>query len=76
MSIVCVSDLELVALARQGDPAAFGELVDRHRSAVYRAALAALGSHADAEDAAQDTFFVAYRRHCSLTSKQRNRDRY
>jgi len=62
VSIVCVSDLELVARARQGDPAAFGELVDRHRSAVYRAALAALGSHADAEDAAQDTFFVAYRR--------------
>jgi len=57
-----VSDVELVARARQGDPAAFGELVTRHRSAVYRAALAALGSHADAEDAAQDAFLVAYRR--------------
>ena len=57
-----MSDDDLVERARQGDPAAFGELVDRHRAAVYRAALAALGSHADAEDAAQDTFLLAYRR--------------
>jgi DNA-directed RNA polymerase specialized sigma24 family protein len=54
-----VSDVDLVNRVRQGDPAAFGALVDRHRTAVYRAALAALGSHADAEDAAQDTFLVA-----------------
>jgi RNA polymerase sigma-70 factor (ECF subfamily) len=57
-----VTDADLVARARQGDAAAFGELVDRHRSAVYRAALAALGSHADAEDAAQDAFLAAYLR--------------
>jgi len=57
-----VSDVDLVALARRGDPAAFGELVDRHRAAVYRAARAALGSHADAEDAAQDAFLLAFRR--------------
>jgi RNA polymerase sigma-70 factor (ECF subfamily) len=57
-----VTDADLVARARQGDPAAFGELIDRHRMAVYRAALAALGSHADAEDAAQDAFLAAYRR--------------
>jgi RNA polymerase sigma-70 factor, ECF subfamily len=62
VSSVCVSDDDLVARARQGDPAAFGALVDRHRSAVYRAALAALGSHADAEDAAQEAFLLAYRR--------------
>src|SRR5206468_4113624 len=52
VSTVCVTDADLVTRARQGDPAAFGELVDRHRVAVYRAALAALGSHAEAEDAA------------------------
>jgi RNA polymerase sigma-70 factor (ECF subfamily) len=57
-----VTDADLVARARHGDSAAFGELIDRHRSAVYRAALAALGSHADAEDAAQDAFLAAYRR--------------
>jgi len=62
VSTVSVTDVDLVARARQGDPAAFGELVDRHRAAVYRAALAALRSPADAEDAAQDAFLLAYRR--------------
>ena len=57
-----MSDVDLVSRARQGDSAAFGELVDRHRTAVYRAALAALGSQADAEDATQDAFLLAYRR--------------
>jgi RNA polymerase sigma-70 factor (ECF subfamily) len=57
-----VTDAELVARARAGDRAAFGELVDRHRSAVFRAALAALGTYAEAEDAAQDAFVAAWRR--------------
>ena len=61
-----MSDVELVARARQGDAGAFGELVDRHRVAVYRAALAALGSHADAEDAAQDAFVIAWQRLASF----------
>ena len=60
VSINRVNDADLVQRARQGDPAAFGELVNRHRSAVYRAAVAALGSHTDAEDAAQDAFLAAY----------------
>src|SRR5262249_41324764 len=62
VSIDRVTDAELVDRARQGDPAAFGELVGRHQAAVYRAALAALGSPADAEDAAQDAFVTAFRR--------------
>jgi RNA polymerase sigma-70 factor (ECF subfamily) len=61
-----VSDADLVARARQGDSAAFGELVDRHRTAVYRATRVALGSHADAEDAAQDAFVAAYERLASF----------
>jgi RNA polymerase sigma-70 factor (ECF subfamily) len=55
-----VDDLELVARARRGDHAAFGALVDRHREAVYRAALAVLGSPAEAEEAAQDALVTAY----------------
>jgi len=57
-----VSDAELVARARAGDASAFGELVDRHRAAVFRAALAALGSRADADDVAQEAFVTAYQR--------------
>ena len=55
-------DLELVRLARAGDADAFGALVDRHRQAVFRAAYAALGCYAEADDAAQDAFVTAYRR--------------
>ena len=61
-SIGCVSDAELVARARQGDTAAFGELVDRYRAAVYRAAQAALGSASEAEDVAQEAFLAAYQK--------------
>ena len=57
-----VTDVELVARARGGDKDAFGELVERHRISVYRAALAALRSPAEAEDAAQEAFVTAYLR--------------
>jgi RNA polymerase sigma-70 factor (ECF subfamily) len=55
-----VTDEELVLLARQGDPDAFDQLVVRHQSAVYRAALAALRVAEDAEDVAQDAFVKAW----------------
>jgi RNA polymerase sigma-70 factor (ECF subfamily) len=57
-----VTDEELVARARDGDAAAFGDLVLRHQAAVRRAALAATSSFADADDVAQDAFLLAYRR--------------
>jgi len=53
---------ELVEQVRAGETAAFGELVERHRGAVYRAALAALGNEADAEDIAQEALVLAFRR--------------
>jgi len=57
-----VTDDELVARAREGDAAAFGELVLRHQAAVFRAALAATGSASDADDVAQEAFLLAFRR--------------
>ena len=56
-----MTDGELAELGRDGDTAAFGELVSRHKLAVYRAALAALGSPAEAEDVAQEAFILAFR---------------
>lgn len=57
-----MTDAELVERARGGDGAAFGTLVERHRSAVYRAALAVVGSPADAEDVAQEALVAAYQK--------------
>jgi RNA polymerase sigma-70 factor, ECF subfamily len=61
-----VSDAELVARARQGERAAFSELVERHRAAVYRTARVALGSHAEADDVAQEACLTAYQRLASF----------
>jgi RNA polymerase sigma-70 factor (ECF subfamily) len=61
-----VTDLELVSRARSGDTAAFGELVERHRTAVFRAALAALGSPSEAEDVAQEACVLAFRKLASF----------
>jgi len=55
-------DLELVRRAQAGDVAAFGELVERNRRAVFRAALAAVGSATEADDVAQDAFVTAFQK--------------
>jgi len=55
-------DLSLVRRAQAGDTDAFGELVERNRKAVFRAAVAALGSTTDADDVAQEAFVLAYRK--------------
>ena len=57
-----MTDAELVLLARQGDADAFDQLVLRHQAAAYRAALAALRSPAEAEDAVQEAFVRAWSR--------------
>ena len=59
-------DLNLVRRAQTGDTDAFGELVERNRKAVFRAAVAALGSTTDADDVAQEAFVMAYRKLASF----------
>ena len=56
------TDLDLVRLAQAGDVEAFGELVERNRRAAFRAALACVGSPAEADDVAQEAFVTAYRK--------------
>ncbi|MCA1652265.1 MAG: RNA polymerase sigma factor [Acidobacteria bacterium] len=56
------SDIDLVRLAQAGDADAFGELVERNRRVVFRAALAAVGTPAEADDVAQEAFVAAYQK--------------
>jgi RNA polymerase sigma-70 factor (ECF subfamily) len=56
------TDLDLVRLAQAGDLDAFGELVERNRRAVFRAALACVGSPAEADDVAQEAFVTAFKK--------------
>ncbi len=56
----------LVARARVGDRAAFARLVERRLDATYRIARAILGSEADACDATQDAFLLAWRERARL----------
>jgi RNA polymerase sigma-70 factor (ECF subfamily) len=52
----------LVEAAQAGDHESFGELVRLHQRVAVRTAMAALGSRADAEDAAQEAFLLAWRK--------------
>jgi RNA polymerase sigma-70 factor (ECF subfamily) len=54
--------VRLVTLARTGDRAAFGVLIDRHLTAARRVALAAVGQQTDADEAVQDASVAAWRR--------------
>lgn len=57
-----MSDAELIELARNGDRAAFGDLVERYQRVVFRTALVALRSYEDAEEVAQDALVTAFQK--------------
>lgn len=54
-------DEELVAQARRGDVAAFGELARRHQDALFNGICRMVGQREDAEDLAQEVLVKAYR---------------
>lgn len=54
--------VRLVALARTGDRAAFGRLLEGHLTAARRVALAAVGQHSDADEAVQEASVAAWKR--------------
>ena len=56
-----LTDRELVDRAREGDEAAFGQLVRRHQQRIVRLAVHLLRDRAAAEDVMQETFIRAYR---------------
>ena len=55
------SDAELLAQAREGQQAAFKQLVERYESLVAATAIGMLGKGDDAEDVGQETFIKFYR---------------
>lgn len=66
-----LSDEELVARVRAGEPALYELLVRRHNRAVYRAARALLRDEAEAEDAAQEAWVSAFEKLGSFTGAAR-----
>jgi RNA polymerase sigma-70 factor (ECF subfamily) len=62
MSMLDSSDRGLVELSRNGDPAAFGELVRRYQTSVYNVCYRLLGERRAAQDLAQEAFIRAYER--------------
>lgn len=54
-------EADLICRARDGDAAAFEQIVRLHQEAVFRLAYLFLGSADDAEDAAQDVFVRAHK---------------
>jgi RNA polymerase sigma-70 factor (ECF subfamily) len=54
--------VRLVALARTGDRAAFGRLIEDHLTAARRVALAAVGQAMDADEAVQEASVAAWTR--------------
>lgn len=56
-----LSDEVLVEMCKQGDLAAFEQLVEKHQSRVYTLAFRYMGNYADASDLAQEAFIKIYR---------------
>ena len=54
-------DTQLVARSLKQDHEAFGQLIDRHASAIVNLAYRMVGNQAEAEDLAQETFLAAFK---------------
>lgn len=55
-------DRDLILRARRGETDAFGELVQRHQTAVFNVCYRLVGERREAEDMAQEAFIRAYTR--------------
>ena len=54
-------ELDLIALAKQGDVVAFERLYEMHKAAIFRTALVVTNDRAVAEEILQDAFLRAYK---------------
>jgi RNA polymerase sigma-70 factor (ECF subfamily) len=61
MNADAIMDADLVRRFNGGDESAFAEIMSRHKSRIFAAAMALLHNRADAEEITQDTFVRAHR---------------
>jgi len=61
MALEALTDCELVELAREGSPEAFGQLALRYRSRIYRLARRLCDTDEDAEDVLQEALIKSFR---------------
>ncbi len=61
MNAEAIEDTDLVHRFNSGDESAFVEIMDRHKTRIYAAAMSLLRNRADAEEITQDTFIRAHR---------------
>jgi RNA polymerase sigma-70 factor (ECF subfamily) len=55
-------DSKLIEQTLEGDPNAFGQLVERHQAALFNFVYHFVGNYHDAEEITQESFFHAYER--------------
>jgi len=61
MNAEAIQDAALVRRFNGGDESAFSEIMSRHQSKIFAAAMGLLHNHSDAEEITQDTFVRAHR---------------
>ncbi|HXQ82319.1 MAG TPA: sigma-70 family RNA polymerase sigma factor [Opitutaceae bacterium] len=61
MNAEAIHDSDLVQRFNSGDESAFLEIMTRHQSRIFAAAMGLLHNHSDAEEITQDTFVRAHR---------------
>jgi RNA polymerase sigma-70 factor (ECF subfamily) len=61
MNAEAIEDAGLVRRFIDGDESAFIEIMNRHKTRIFSAAMALLRNHSDAEEITQDTFIRAHR---------------
>ncbi|HEX5062988.1 MAG TPA: sigma-70 family RNA polymerase sigma factor [Kofleriaceae bacterium] len=64
-------DGTLIEASRRGDRDAFAQIIERYQRAVYAVAFSGVRDRALADDVAQDTFVIAWRRLAELRDEQR-----
>jgi RNA polymerase sigma-70 factor (ECF subfamily) len=68
--VICLDQLELIKLARQGDPNAFYNLLSKHKIQMYKIAYSYFKNEQDALEAIQETTYRAFNNLHKLKQEQ------